>query len=133
MYARAPSWDTPGTLGWKCSSGCSCPGQAQGSVDRQVGARGCQGSPDQANLALLPRLESFSRATLGRQGGRPCFLLTLQEAEEALRVKSIIDEESECASALSGGHSGVGGGGDMGHLGTDNGWLTGLRSCLALV
>lgn len=133
MYARAPSWDTPGTLGWKCSSGCSCPGQVQASVDRQVGARGCQGSPDQANLALLPRLESFSRATLGRQGGRPCFLLTLQEAEEALRVKSIIDEESECASALSGGHSGVGGGGDMGHLGTDNGWLTGLRSCLALV
>lgn len=38
---------------------------------------------------------------------RSCFLLTLQVAEEALRVEFIIDEESGCASALSGQGAGA--------------------------
>ena len=77
---------------------------------RQMGARGCQGSPDWAYLALFPRPESYGRGAPGegrREGGRPCFLLTLQVAEEVLRVESIIDEESGCASALSGQGRGI--------------------------
>lgn len=55
----------------------------------------------------MPRSESYGTGAPGEGGRRPCFLLTLYMAEEALRGESIIDEESGCASALSGWGAGT--------------------------
>ena len=69
------------------------------------GGGGAGGCPDRE--WLVPRSESYGTGAPGERGCRPCFLLTLQMAEEALRGESIIDEESGCASALSGGGVGT--------------------------
>lgn len=104
-----------------CSSNsCSLPGQAQGSADSWRQAA-CLGSPAWACLALFPRLGEPQE---GSRGARPRFLLTLQVAGEALRVKSIIDERGY-ASALS--RPG------WGHLGTGFSWSIGLWLHPALV
>lgn len=96
------------------SSSCSLPGQPQGSAG-SWGQAACLGSPGWACLALFPRPGEPQE---GRRGARPHFLLTLQVAEEALRVESIIDE-CGYASALS--RPG------WGRLGTGFSWSIGLR------